>query len=453
MIVDLENEYKQTIEWLYDLHLFGIKFGLKKIEKLLEFLDNPQDSLRIIHVGGTNGKGSVCAMLSSILTDAGFRVGVNTSPHLSEFTERIQINGEHISKAKVIEYANLLKDIREKVNSETEFGYATYFEVVTAMALQYFADNKVDYVILEVGLGGTFDATNVVMPIISVITNIGLDHTEHLGDTLTSIAENKAGIIKPRIPVLTSNNDQEIVNVISKVCSKCNSQLYQLGKDIQYNLLESATDRTIIKYNGKNFNISKLTIPLIGKHQAENAAVAVGVIDLLSLDNSKKWKISEGNIKNGLENTHWPGRLEIMQKAPLVLLDGAHNQTGAATLNGAIELFKYKNLSMVFGCSEEKNINSILHEILQKANKLYITQADIRRAAKPDQILKVIEKYDIKKIVVPDVKQAVKLAIDKSDPDDMVCVCGSLFVVGEARELWITTKNSNSTDKLPRIHY
>ncbi len=445
------SNYDQAIEWLYDLHLFGIKFGLKKIEKLLEYLDNPQNKLKIIHVGGTNGKGSVCAILGSILINAGFKVGVNTSPHLSEFTERIQINGEQISKDKVVKYANLLEEIRERINSETKYGYATYFEVVTAMALKYFADNNVDYVILEVGLGGTYDATNIVTPVITVLTSIALDHTEHLGNTLTSIAENKAGIIKTNSPVLTSNTSPEVLDVIIKTCKSQKSECYQIGKDISTKLLESNLNGVKFNYSGLNFDFSELHVPLLGVHQMENASLAVGVLDILRTQ--KEVNISEQTIRDGLEKTYWPGRLEIIQKSPLVLLDGAHNPAGAKALRESLKSFEYKDLYLVFGCSEEKNIKNLVSELIPLAKKIFITQANIRRAATPDLILKQIEDYNLEKAVVLPVKSAVNIAQEQADNDDLICICGSLFIVGEARELWTKGKDNNSIETVHRIHY
>ena len=445
------TDYDETIEWLYNLHLFGIKFGLKKVEKLLEYLDNPQDKLKIIHVGGTNGKGSVCAMLSSILTGAGYEVGLNTSPHLSEFTERITINGQQISKTSVIEYANLMQEVRERVNAETDLGYATYFEVVTAMALKYFADNDVDYVVLEVGLGGTFDATNIVKPLITVLTNIALDHTEHLGTTLTSVAENKAGIIKQKIPVITSNNNQEVLDVIVHTCKQQQCELIRIGKDVEYTIIKSGQKGLRMDYHGLNNNYSDLQVPLLGQHQGDNAALAITTIELLK--NQYNMNIPEQAIREGLKSTHWPGRLEIMQESPLVLLDGAHNPAGAQALKEALALFDYEKLYLVFGCSEEKDIKDLLEPLLPLANKMIITQSGVRRAAKPKLILKNIPKYDIEKVVITPVKAAVKTALSEAGEKDLICICGSLFVVGEARELLSMGEEMDTGDKVHRIHY
>lgn len=445
------SEYDQTIEWLYNLHLFGIKLGLKKVQKVLEYLGNPQDKLKIIHIGGTNGKGSVCTMLGSILASAGYRVGINTSPHLSEFTERISINNQEISKDDVVKYAKILKEIRERINNETDLGYATYFEVVTAMALKYFADSDVDFVVLEVGLGGKFDATNVVRPIVTVLTNIDLDHTEHLGNTLTSVAENKAGIIKPGSPVITSNYNNEILDVILKTCETQISPCYRLGQDFNYNILDSSVNGLRFDYLGLNHDYSDLQVPFIGVHQSENAALALGALEIL-IDNLEL-DVPEDKIRLGLKALSWPGRLEIMQRSPLVLLDGAHNPAGAKALFNALEMFEYNRLILVFGCSEEKNISEILQDLIQEADKIVITEADIRRAAKPDQILAELKDYSIKKEVKIPVSEAVFSALEEADETDLVCIFGSLFVVGEARELWFKRNEDEKAQKKHRIHY
>jgi dihydrofolate synthase/folylpolyglutamate synthase len=444
------NDYGQTIEWLYNLHLFGIKFGLKKIEKLLEYLGNPQDQLKIIHVGGTNGKGSVCAIRGSILTSAGFKVGVNTSPHLSEFTERITINGKQISRDDVLRYGRLLEEIRERVNSETEFGYATYFEVVTAIALKYFADNDVDIVILEVGLGGTYDATNVVTPALSVITNISLDHTEHLGNTLASVAENKAGIIKSGVPVITSNEHPEVLEVITKACEQHSSQLYPLGKDLKFEIKSVNVNGTTMDYNGLEWKFNDINIPLLGSHQGVNAALALGALELAS----KRLNITlpKQAIRNGLLNAQWPGRLELVQSAPRVLLDGAHNPAGAKALYNALQMFDYDKLILVFGCSEEKDIKKLIEPIIDLPNEIILTQANIHRAANPEMIKQEIKKPSIEPKIITSVRSAVELALEHATDNDLICICGSLFVVGEAREYWFG-RDENNDAKGHRIHY
>jgi dihydrofolate synthase/folylpolyglutamate synthase len=452
--MSIENEYQQTIEWLYNLHLFGIKLGLKKVAKLLEYLGNPQDKLKIIHVGGTNGKGSVCSMIASVLEEAGYKVGLNTSPHLSEFTERITVNGEQITKQKVIEYGKMLGDIRERINQETELGYATYFEVVTAMALKYFYDSGVDFVVLEVGLGGTYDATNVVNPILTIITDVSLDHTEHLGNTLKSVAENKAGIIKRKIPVITSNSNQDVLDVILNKCKEKETKCYRLSVDFDYILNSSTKDGIDIDYVGVNDKYSNLKTPLIGPHQGINTSIALAAIELLQ----SKYNIDilKRAIFSGLLNTCWPGRLELVQKKPYVLLDGAHNPAGAKVLSESLKLFDYDKLILLFGCSEEKDIGQLLRDLAPLADRIILTKANIRRAAEPSMIIDSLDQSklpdnDLKVEKKIPVSEAVKFALDQATKDDLICICGSLFVVGEAREMLQGVDEGEMREH--RIHY
>jgi dihydrofolate synthase/folylpolyglutamate synthase len=380
----------------------------------------------------------------------------NTSPHLSEFTERITINGVQISKEDVVKYARTLKDIRERINSETDFGYATYFEVVTAMALQYFADSDLDYVILEVGLGGTFDATNVVYPILSVITDVSLDHTEYLGETLASVAENKAGIIKPKTPVITSNTNPEILDVIENKCTAQRSKCYRLGKDLNFSVFNSSRDGFDIDYSGMKNNYKDLHVKLVGEHQGINTALALGTLELFS--EIEKINISEEAVRHGLDNINWPGRMELVQSEPWVILDGAHNPAGAKALSKAIGLFDHERLFLVFGCSEEKDISQLLDPLIPLADRIYITKANIRRAAEPGLIKNQLK--DINIIInekIP-VSSAVDAAISEANSNDLVCICGSLFVVGEARERLVPDRDSDAgstkvKEKVHRIHY
>ena len=396
-------------------------------------------------------------MLGSILSATGYRVGVNTSPHLSEFNERITINGEQITRADIVRYAKMLGELRERINRETDFGYATYFEVVTAMALKYFADSGVDFVVLEVGLGGTYDATNVVEPILTIITDVSLDHTEHLGNTLASVAKNKAGIIKPAIPVITSNLDPEVLAVISRTCMNQNSPFYRLNENFNYKLNDLSMAGINIDYTGISTNLSTVQVPLLGEYQCNNASLVLAAVEILN--DRYTTNINEEQIRTGLSRTKWPGRLEVVGRSPYVLLDGAHNPAGAKTLARALELFDYDNLILVFGCSEEKDIQDLIKDLVPKADKIIISQSNNRRAAKPEMIMSAIDQLvgsAIKTAPAIDVKlpvsQAVKLALTQATKNDMVCICGSLFIVGEAREQ-LLDGNGDDLNKKFRIHY
>lgn len=426
--------YDDAIEWLYNLQWFGIKLGLEKIEYLLGLLRNPQDDYKIIHVGGTNGKGSVCTMIGSILTEAGYKVGVNTSPHLVEFTERIIINDEQISKKDVLRLVNLIKPLVEKISTETDLEHPTYFEVVTAMALKYFAEQEVEFVVLEVGLGGTYDATNVVNPLISVITPVSLDHTDMLGDTLTSVAKNKAGIIKPNGILVTNNHDPEVMKVIESTCKERNCELFNLETDLRYNIKNSDLSGSTFDIKGLNHNYTNLNIPILGDHQVSNAVTAVAVIELLTKFDIV---IQEESIRAGLAKTVWPGRLEILQDSPYLVIDSAHNPSAARALKTNLELFKFKKLIFIIGMCEEKDIPRYIKELVPDADAVIVTRAEIHRAVDPEVIFEEVKKY-VKNVMI---KSSVKSSIEHAKSDlatdrDLICVTGSIFIVAEATELW-----------------
>jgi dihydrofolate synthase/folylpolyglutamate synthase len=439
------KSYDDAIEWLYNLQWFGIKLGLEKINYLLELLRNPQDEYKIIHVGGTNGKGSVCTMLGSILTEAGYKVGVNTSPHLVEFTERISINGEEISKQEVLRLVNVLKPLVEKINTETEMEHPTYFEVVTTMALQYFAEQEVDFVVLEVGLGGTYDATNIVNPLVSVITPVSLDHTDMLGESLVSVAKNKAGIIKQNGILVTNNNDPEVMDVIKATCKEKGCELFNVGADIQYTITNSDLNGSSFDVYGIENSYKDLKLNLIGEHQVSNAVTAVAVAELLSKFDIG---IQESIIRTGLGKTVWPGRLEILQKSPYLVLDCAHNPSAARALKSNLQLFNFEKLIFIIGMCKEKDIPNYIKELVQGADAVIVTRAKIHRAAEPEVLFQEVTKYVDNVILKPSVKSSIeyvksKLASDK----DLICVTGSIFTVAEAAEIW-----SGKKDKF-RISY
>jgi dihydrofolate synthase/folylpolyglutamate synthase len=322
------------------------------------------------------------------------------------------------------------------------------------MALKYFYDSGVDFVVLEVGLGGIFDATNVVKPILTIITDVSLDHTEYLGNTLASVAENKAGIIKHNIPVVTSNKNQDVLEVLLNKCKEQKTKCYRLGEDFNYVLKSSTKDGINIDYIGINDQYSDLKSPLIGPHQGINASIALAAIEILQF--GYNIEISRNAVYFGLTNTMWPGRLEVIQREPYVLLDGAHNPAGARVLSEALKLFDYDKLILLFGCSEEKNIGQLLQDLAPMADRMILTKANIRRAAEPSIIIDALEQLDLSnknleiKTALP-VYDAVKIALDSATKNDLICICGSLFIVGEAREMLMGKKKGEMKEH--RIHY
>ncbi len=443
--------YEDAIEWLYNLQWFGIKLGLEKISYLLGLLGNPQNDYKLIHVGGTNGKGSVCTMAGAILQEAGYKVGVNTSPHLIEFTERITINGEQISRDDVVKLVALVKPLVDRIARETDLEHPTYFEVVTAIALKYFADQNVELVVLEVGLGGTYDATNIVMPLVSVITPVSLDHTEMLGTTLTSVAENKAGIIKENGILITNNNDEEVMGVISSTCQARSCRLYQLGKEVNFEIQRSDLKGSVFNIKGLHDNYNDLMIPIIGDYQVANAATAVAAVELLR---EHGITISADAIRKGLANTKCPGRLEILQTSPYVVLDCAHNPSAARSLKTNLKNFEFEKLILIIGMCEEKDIKGYIGELVPGADAVIVTRAQIHRAAEPETICGVVEKINDDVMIKPTVQDSIDHTLNKIASDnDLICVTGSIFIVAEARELWLNKDIDSKKISKFRISY
>jgi len=385
-------DYSQAIKFLYSLEGKKYNLDLKAINSLLNKLGNPEKNLKVIHVAGTNGKGSTCAIISSILQEAGYKVGMYTSPHLKKFNERIKTNEKDITDKDILKYFN--KIIRFYNNE-------TFFEFTTALAFLYFYEKKVDFLVLEVGLGGRLDATNVITPLVSVITNISLEHQQYLGNTISEIAYEKAGIIKNNVPVVTGAAG-EALKEITKIAKKNNSKLY------------------VVKKNGKH-----LKLALNGEFQRHNALIALKTIDLLK----NKYKITNDNIQKGLLKVKWPGRLEFISEN--VLVDCAHNLDAVKVLRKELLKIKkeYKKIILVIGILKDKNYKAMLKTITPLADFVILTKPNINRAADP----KILSKYVKKdKIIIHNIPEAVKYAKEIAKKDDLILVTGSIYTVGEA---------------------
>lgn len=368
-------------KYLDSLERFGINMGLDRIQLLLEKLDDPHRKFKSIHVAGTNGKGSTCAMIASILKEAGYKVGLYTSPHLFDYRERIKVNGRDIPK-KIFE-AGLRRIERIVKNSHGTLSRPTVFEVLTALAFWYFAKMKVDYAVIEVGLGGRLDATNVITPLVSVITNVDLEHTEILGRSLAKIAAEKAGIVKLGIPVVTAEEKSEPLKVIKDVCKKKKSFLIAVSR--KQEVIGSS---------------------LLGEHQRVNAACAVAAIRLARI------KVSREAIRKGLRKTRWPGRFQIFSRKPLTILDGAHNPAGIKVLVDTLKKqYPRKKFTFIFGTQEDKDSVSMLALLKPLAKRIIITHSSHPNAAKKDSI---------------ELEDALKQSMGK----DRV-ITGSLFLVAD----------------------
>ncbi len=406
--------------YLAGLNIDVMRFGLETIAELLFRLGNPQNDYKTILIAGTNGKGSTATMTASILVSAGYKVGLYTSPHLVDVRERIVVNGKKIVRK---DFDQIIADIKEKIKKPL-----TYFELLTAAAFVYFQRQKVDIAVLEVGLGGRLDATNVCRPLVSIITNIAFDHMAYLGNTLESIAREKAGIIKQNGICLTAAKQKNVLEVLKNICAERKAKLYRLGSDIKI----VKQKKSSFTYHGLYRKLSSLTISLQGEHQLANAALAVATVELIDKNGLK---IENGAIRTGLKKTCLDARLEVLQKEPIFLLDGAHNPAGISVLCRALKNdFSYKRLILIFSSLIDKDYSQMLKKIAPLAYKIIITKLKTPRAELSDNMLKILEKIEYKAIVTQNVGQAIQKAQALAEKKDLICATGSLYLAGEVKQ-------------------
>ncbi len=417
------STYKTSIEYLFGLHAFGIKPGLTRIKKILKELDHPQLTYPSVLIGGTNGKGSTAAMLASILQAAGYRVGLYTSPHLINFNERIRVNGIPIKPGEIV---SLVDSFCEIIRGRKNLSL-TFFEFTTAMAFKYFQEKRVDIAVVEVGLGGRLDATNVLVPLVSVITSIGKDHGEYLGSTLSEIALEKAGIIKKNKVVL-GFSEATTLDVFKITAKKKGAKLFHLKRDfnLHSNLLKNNFD-----YTSTSLNLKNIALSLTGEFQFKNAASAVTSASLL---NEEGFSINELAIRKGLGSVKWPGRFEILSTKPSVILDCAHNPDAARALAEVLKNFKYRKLFLVLGIMTDKDIGSILKILLPLAGTIVLTEPKHERRASVELINSKIKGYNGSVVIKKKVSLACKEAVRLATKTDAICVSGSIFTVGEAKK-------------------
>lgn len=424
-------DYEEALNWIHSTYRFGSQLGLERISVLLHLLGRPQDSGRFVHVAGTNGKGSVTAMVASILKEAGYRTGTYTSPHLEDFRERIRLGGRKIGKEEV---AELVPRVKAQVERMMSAGYPhpTEFEIVTAMAFLYFKESGCDWVSLEVGLGGRFDATNVVTPAVSVITPVSLDHTDRLGNTLGEIAFEEAGIIKPGVPVVVAPQPPEALAVILDRARALGCRVMLVGEDISWRVeAESIRGQEIQVVAGRT-ELGRLFVPLAGPHQAVNAATAVAVARILTESGAE---IGWETIKAGIARTRWPGRLEVVAERPLVILDGAHNPGGAAALVRSLPLIPRRKLISVVGMLKDKDYRQVLSQVLPFCDVVVATYPVSERALDAGVLAEEASKYCSDVTVAGNVKDALELSLQRASSEDAVLIWGSLYLVGAARML------------------
>jgi len=406
--------YKAVLKELYSMKEWKFKPGLENMKIILKKLNNPEKKLKFIHVAGTNGKGSVCAIISSILFDADYKVGMYTSPHLKKFNERIRINNKLISDKEIVEYYSKVK---KYVTNQT------FFEITTAMMFLYFYDKKVNMVALEVGLGGRLDSTNVIRSLISVITNIGYEHVDYLGTKLEKIAYEKSGIIKKHVPVVTAAKGIAL-KTIKKIANKNNSQLTIINnKNIKKNY---SIKNRIWSFDYNNYKNLKLN-NLKGSFQIKNATTAIKTIEILN--NNNKIKIDKNNIKNGLKNVKWPGRFQFLQNN--IVIDCAHNPDGFKTLFNELKNIDYNKLILVVGFSKNKDVNKISEIIeINKIKKIILTQANNERAMAIKEAKQYFKNNKNLKMI-KDSKKALQYAKKIANKEDLILVAGSIYLIGE----------------------
>ena len=419
-------------DYLHNLQRFGVKLGLQNVGAVLSACGDPQRRFPSVHVAGTNGKGSVCAMLASILRADGRRVGLYTSPHLADVRERIRIGGRIISEA---DFDGLLGRVRRTIDRLLASGrleaHPTYFEVLTILAFLHFAERQVDVAVIEVGMGGRFDATNIIAPLVSVITSISLDHREYLGSSLAEIAFEKAGIIKPGVPVVSGVEGRAAGAVIRRRARELDSPLVSaFGRDgTLFAARTAAGFRFRYDFCGEPFSF-RLKLP--GAHQGENAAVAIAAARTLGC---VERPIDSRTILSGLAAADWPGRLEAVGRRPLVLLDGAHNEDGARALASYVRDFVRGPLVLVFAMLKDKAVARSAEVLFPRPETIILTSIPSPRAALPEEILKAAPRFRSKIAIEPDLRSAIARARALAGPRGSVLIAGSLYLVGEVKKL------------------
>lgn len=418
--------YGQAIEYIHNTLKFGVKLGLENIRALLGLMGDPHKKLKYVHVAGTNGKGSTVAFISSILMESGYKVGVFTSPYIERFTERIRVNTQEIPGEDL---ARITLFVKEKVELLVAGGgnHPTEFEIVTAIAFQYYYEEGCDIVVLETGLGGRFDSTNVIdSPLVSVITTISYDHMDKLGDTLTKIAFEKAGIIKDGTHVVLYPQTMEADRVFTDVCRDKNAVLRKVCFD--------EVEIKNFSIDGQEFDYGRsksLKIRLLGEHQVKNAVIALETVSILS---DKGYRICEDSIRKGLTHAKWPGRLEVLRRKPIFLIDGAHNLEGAQTLSNFLRTyFPGKKIVFIIGILKDKDYKAIIKECVPLASQIITVAPKSDRALTARELADNVEYYCNNVLVSDTIVEAVKKSLEITPEDGVICAFGSLYYIGEIR--------------------
>jgi dihydrofolate synthase/folylpolyglutamate synthase len=435
-----KKEYEDSIAYLYGLQKYGIKLGLENTISLLSLLDNPQSSFRSIHIAGTNGKGSTAAMIASILRTAGFRVGLFTSPHLVSFTERIRVDNVEIREAEVVE---LTHEIRKTIENNQPSAMShepflpTFFEFVTALGFLYFKRKGVEWAVVETGMGGRLDATNILTPAVSVITHISYDHREFLGQTLREISGEKAGIIKKGIPVVSAAQEAEVIGVITKMAAETGSGLHIYGKDFLSRPHTIDMHGITFCYEGKR-RMDNLHVSLTGLHQVENASLAIRAIELCM----EQGDVPSPAVREGLAHAQWPGRLELIEKEGRTydyLIDGAHNPSASKALADSLEKYFipfYGKVVLIMGVMADKDMEAMMKPLLPLASEVIFTAPEYERAAPPARLAEYANAQGFSSRVKDSVRASMELAQElarKGSQKTLIVITGSFYTIGEAK--------------------
>jgi len=411
--------YHDSLRYIEEFRMRGINLDLGPISRLLERLGAPQKDYKSVLIGGTNGKGSVAAMLASMLHCAGYTVGLYTSPHLHDFRERIRVGGEMIPPDALVDTVERVKAcMAEEV---------TYFELATALALKYFSMRAVDIAVLEVGMGGRLDATNVVMPELSIVTNVSLEHRKYLGRTLEAITREKGGIVKTGGICLTGTGRKKVRDVLRDICRENRATFYLAGEDMRMH----SDGPHVFSYYGIYGSYHGLGIPLTGGHQRDNATIAIGAVEIL---NSRGWVVRDNAVTEGLRCVTWEGRLETIHRCPSIVVDGAHNPAGATALRRSLQAdFVFRKLILIFAALDDKDYRRMLHTLASCADMVILTRPEEGRALDPDVLFAVARKYCAHVVVKDDSRTALRHAVAMTGAADMICAAGSLYLVAEIK--------------------
>ncbi|RLL44902.1 bifunctional folylpolyglutamate synthase/dihydrofolate synthase [Oceanobacillus piezotolerans] len=417
--------YQEALNYIHTPMINGMKFGLERMQLIMEALGNPQDKLKVIHIAGTNGKGSVASYLSHVLTSAGYKTGLFTSPFLEAFNERFKINNQEIENEALSRITGLVKEKVEAVQVSL-----SEFELITAIAFQYFHEEQCDVVVLEVGLGGRLDSTNIIhSPVLSIITSIGYDHQAYLGDTLPEIAGEKAGIIKEGRPVILYPQEKETEDVILGVASEKNSKVV-IPDFSQIKLIEKSLEGQTFDYK----DCKQINISLLGEHQLKNAALVIEAIESIRAEG---FKIDGAALIRGLAATKWPGRFEVIKQRPTVIIDGAHNIDSVRTLMGNLTTYFHdKRMIAIFGVLKDKDVSQMIEEVSSRIQTFITVTPDSPRAMLAGELADELRDKNLNAISSESYEEAVELALKMANTEDIICSFGSLYYIGSIRRVF-----------------